>query len=482
MKPHYERIRKVKTKSGATAIQVGSYVGKSFKLLKHLGSSKDPQKIADLMATAQAFVSSRSPQLQFNFNPQSSEILFKRGIVVERMNLSRPYDYLSQVYKKIGFESLGNELLKHLCFVRVLEPASKIRSLRLLAKYFGIIYGKTSAFRGLLEFPNLKGSVSDISINFAKTNLGFDFSLVFYDVTTLYFETFKDDDFRKPGFSKDNKPAQPQILVGLLVSHEGFPVYYDLFPGNTFEGKTIIPLISSIRKRYSLESFTVVADAAMLSEDNLNELKRQGINYVVGARLGGLGLKRAAEIAGLLSEVDHQTVRIGEVIYEYSKSRAVKDKADHDREIKKAEYFVKNPAKIKRSKFLKTQSSKVSLNEGLIKKQRLLEGIKGYRTNVNEVSDSLLVERYHDLWKIEESFRISKSDLCARPVYHRRQESIKAHLLIVFMALCMVRVIEKEKGESIKKVVEDLKDQWTVNLKDTISGNSLEITLPTKPH
>ncbi|MGC8979754.1 MAG: IS1634 family transposase, partial [Caldisericum sp.] len=113
---------------------------------------------------------------------------------------------------------------------------------------------------------------------------------------------------------------------------------------------------------------------------------------------------------------------------------------------------------------------------------RLLEGIKGYKTNITDVSEQLLITRYHDLWRIEQSFRIAKSDLEARPIYHRKQLSIQYHLLIVFVALCMTRVIEQEKGKSIRQVVDELKDKWTVTLKDEISGNSINILINKKPH
>ena len=109
----------------------------------------------------------------------------------------------------------------------------------------------------------------------------------------------------------------------------------------------------------------------------------------------------------------------------------------------------------------------------------MLEGVKGYQTNVQDSTDRLLVDRYQDLWRIEQSFRIVKSDLEIRPVYHRREISIKAHVLIVFMALCLSRVIELETGKSVKRVMDELKDKWTITLTDDISGNTLDITLDT---
>lgn len=484
MKPHYLRIRKVKTHSGSIAIQVGFYKGKSFKLSKHIGSSKDQKKVQELIGIAHEYIRSHNPQIELNFNPQSEEILFKRGLKISESRLEEAYDYLCRIYSGIGFDNLKNNLLKHFSVIRVLEPASKLKSIMLLEKYFGIRYKKTTVFRQLPNLIDLKEETIRTAIKYARDNLDFDFSLVFYDVTTLYFETNNGDDFRKNGFSKDNKINQPQILVGLVVNNTGFPVYYDLFKGNTFEGKTIIPVILEIRRKYNIHKFTVVADAGMLSQENLSALEKQNIDYVVGARTGSLNLEDVQRIADCLNRTDKKIIRENDLLFDYSKTRAAKDKADNDKQVKKAEYYLHNPSKIfKRSKFLSTSDKRTSrLNTELIEKHRLLEGIKGYKTNINNINPELLISRYRDLWRIEQSFRIAKSDLEARPIYHRRKNSIEYHILIVFIALCMGRVIEMEKGESIRKTMDNLKDKWTILLKDEISGNTVKLLLDRIPH
>ena len=484
MKPHYDRIRKVKTASGSTAIQVGYYQGKRFKLKKHIGSSKETKKILELITIAKKYISSISPQIELNFNPQSDEILFKRGIRAKDSRLDTAFHYLEEIYSKIGLNKIENEILKHFVMIRVLHPASKTKSILLLEKYFGINYKRTTVFRQLSKLVSLKEQVQQIAIKYAKDNLHFDFSLIFYDVTTLYFETHDSDDFRKNGFSKDNKLNQPQILIGLVVNDVGFPIYYDIFKGNTFEGKTIIPIITTIKEKYQIRRFTVVADAGMLSKDNLSELESREIDYVVGARIGNTKLDEVKDIASQLNQTDKKIIKKDNILYEYSIKRAKKDKRDNDRQVEKAEYYLRNPSKVmKRSKFLSNDTLKsFTLNNRLIEKNRLLEGIKGHKTNIDNLDNKLLIARYKDLWRVEQSFRIAKSDLEARPIYHRRKNSIEYHILIVFTALCMARIIEMEKGESIKKVTDDLKDRWTITLVDKISGNSLKIELNNKPH
>jgi transposase len=398
--------------------------------------------------------------------------------------LEEAYDYLCRIYSGIGFDNLKSDILKHFAVIRVLEPASKLRSIMLLEKYFGLHYRKTTVFRELQKLTDLKEEVVRIAIKYARNNLNFDFSLVFYDVTTLYFETDNGDDFRKSGFSKDNKINQPQILVGLVVNDTGFPVYFDLFEGNTFEGKTIIPVILGIRRKYHIRKFTVVADAGMLSQDNLSELEKHNIDYVVGARIGSMNLEDIQRIASRIRRIDKKIIREDNLLFDYSEKRAAKDRTDNDRQIKKAEYYLHNPSKVfKRSKFLSTSDRKTfKLNARLVEKYRLLEGIKGYKTNISNIRNELLISRYRDLWRIEQSFRMAKSDLEARPMYHRRKNSIEYHILIVFVALCMGRVIELEKGESIRKTMDNLRDKWTIYLKDEISGNTVKLHLDKIPH
>lgn len=484
MKPHYQRIRRVKTHSGSTAIQVGFYKGKLFQLTKHIGSAKEQKKIDELITIAQGYIHSHSPQMTFNFNPHSDEILYKRGIQAGKSWLEEAYRYLSKTYTAIGFDGLNNEFLKHFAMMRVLEPSSKIQAIMLLQKYFDVSYKKTTVFRELVKLVDLKTKVEQIAIQYAKDNLHFDFSLVFYDVTTLYFETHTSDDFRLNGFSKDNKINQPQILIGLVVNETGFPIYYDIFKGNTFEGKTIIPVIVNLKEKYHIEKFTVVADAGMLSDKNLTELEEHNIDYIVGARIGALKIEETRIIAEVLNRKDKAVIKREYILYEYAANRAKKDKADNDKQVEKANYLLKNPSKVlRRSQFLSSNGKKqFRLNEALIEKHRLLEGIKGYKTNINNIKAETLIARYKDLWRIEQSFRIAKSDLEARPIYHRKESSIRYHILIVFVALCMARVIEMEKRESIKKVMEELKDKWTIILIDEISGNSLKILLDKKPH
>lgn len=245
------RVRTTKTGSGATAIQVVRYEYGKTVVIKHFGSSKDPQKILCLKEAAFDWITKTTHQQSFFPKEPTFEPLFNRYqyLGVKHNFL---YEVLSQVFLTFGFEKLRNRLLLDLVLVRMVEPSSKLRSQKLLSELFGINYDLTTIYKTLKVISTLKDKTETKLIEFAKKYLNFDFSLVLYDVTTLYFESFKADEeegLKRFGFSKDNKPEQPQIIIGLLVNQDGFPISFSVFPGNKFEGHTLLPVISVLKEK-----------------------------------------------------------------------------------------------------------------------------------------------------------------------------------------------------------------------------------------
>ena len=335
--------------------------------------------------------------------------------------------------------------------------------------------------------------LEECAITYVKKHLSFTFSLVFYDVTTLYFESFTSDTdttdangnvteqgLRKPGFSKDNKFQQPQLVLGLLITPEGFPVKLQVFPGNTFEGHTFIPMIKTLQTTYSITDLTVVADAAMLSDDIVKQLESLGIGYIVGARLGNLPRTTITAISTQLNGQDNKTARVatstkGTLICSFSKTRYNKDKHETEKHAAKAKKLLeKHDNPIKHSKFIKQEKQKEkttwTFNEALFEKTQLLWGIKGYYTNKTTLTDQEVISHYHNLWKIEYDFRIAKTDLQIRPLYHHQKEFIKAHLLICFMALCMSKHLERLTEVSIHHLVQTLRSVTDAVLRNTVTG------------
>jgi transposase len=354
-------------------------------------------------------------------------------------------------------------LLNDLVMIRIFEPASKLRSLELLEQYFGICHSRKTYYKIVPDFVDLKRTVEQKVASFSAAHYSFNFDILFYDVTTLYFETFQEDALRKNGFSKDNKSQQPQILIGLMVSKEGFPVAYDVFSGNTFEGHTIIPVIKDFIERNGVKDFTVVADAAMISTENIKQLTKNNINYIVGARLANTPNVVFEKIDKNISRQDSTSIRIktnkGYLICSYSSLRYRKDKYEMDKQIEKAKQAIADPSKNKKLKFTKVKGPIIELNEALIEKTQKLLGIKGYYTNLEEsVADNKTVmERYHELYKVEQAFRISKHDLQTRPIFHFKEQPIKLHILICFMALVISKHIELKTGISIRKFIDESK-------------------------
>ena len=324
-------------------------------------------------------------------------------------------------------------------------------------------------------------------VEFAKKEYSFNYDLLFYDVTTLYFESFQEDELRQNGFSKDNKSQQPQILIALMVNQDGFPVAYEVFCGRTFEGHTILPVVKEFIRKHVVKEFTVVADAAMISSQNVEELLKNNINYIAGARLGNINAKLIDQIDRSLPRENGKNIRIktdnGYLICSYSATRFRKDKYEMDKQIDKAKSLIERPGKSKKLKFTKSSGEKLEINEALITKTIKLLGIKGYYTNLDEeaLNNALVIERYHELYKIEQAFRISKNDLQARPIFHFTEQPIKLHVLICFMALVISKHIELETRLSIRKFITECKKITDARIFNQITEKEIRIRTKLSP-
>lgn len=452
------RIRKTKTKSGATAVQVvTSRYGQTI-VLKHIGSAWTPEDVHRLYEAAGSWMLTASKQQSFFGVDRSFDPLFSQyRYIGTRYTLL--YEVLSSVLATLGFSRLADPLWLDLVLMRAVEPASKRESVHRLQELFGVSYDLTRVYKHLLNIAGRKHEVEALLVAFAHRELHVDLSFVLYDVTTLYFESFTPEELKQCGLSKDNKSMQPQIVVGLLVTSDGFPLTYDLFAGNTFEGHTMIPVVTRLVRRYRLTNFTVVADAAMLSQANMDALVTAGISYIVGARLGYLTHAQVADISHALGGRDatsiRRTIRGKTLICDFSKKRYAKNKSDTEKQIKKATDMVERNVPLKRHRFL-TGEQHVHLNQSLIDRTKRLWGIKGYVTNI-DAPNELVIARYHDLWHVEQSFRMAKSDLLSRPIFHFKQDAIKAHLLICIMALAAGKYMEGKTKKSLQKILSELK-------------------------
>jgi transposase len=475
------KIRQIKYSANSISIQIYRIENRKRIVVRHIGTARSESEKVDLLTLAIDYITKISKQPHLFEDSQSNNIFYINQTEFIGVHYTFLYDFIYKLILLIGFDKLNNNLLLDLVVMRMMEPASKLRSIELLKEYFGINHRRQSYYNTAPKWLKLKSQAENIALAFAQKHYDFNFDLLFYDVTTLYFEAFEEDELRKNGFSKDNKSQQPQILIALMVTKEGFPIAYEVFAGNTFEGHTIIPVVKEFVTQHKVKSFTIVADAAMISTDNINELTSNDLNYIVGARLGNLSGDLIKMIDHRLLREDGKNIRIktdkGYLICSYSIVRYRKDKHEMEKQIVKAKAIVQAPSKSKKIKFTKAKDEKITLNEALIEKTKKLLGIKGYYTNLEEVqvSNASIIDRYHELYKIEQAFRISKSDLQTRPIFHFKEEPIKLHLVICFIALVLSKHIELKTNTSIKRFIHECKKITDARLKNKITGKESKI-------
>lgn len=475
------KIRQIRYAANSVSIQVYKIEDRKRIIVRHIGTARSQQEKTDLLLLANDFIKKVSKQLLLLENSQSNNILQVHQTEFIGVHYTFLYELISKLTIAIGFDKIKNNLLLDLVILRMVEPASKLRSIELLNEYFGIKHRRQNYYQSAPQWLTLKSKAERIALEFARHHYAFHFDLLFYDVTTLYFEAFEEDELRKNGFSKDNKSQQPQILVALMVTKEGFPIAYEIFAGNTFEGHTIIPVVKNFIAKNKVKAFTVVADAAMISTENIEALKENGINYIVGARLGNLPGEMVDEIDRSICRADGESIRIktenGYLICSFSSLRFRKDKHEMEKQIEKAKFIIDNPSKSKKLKFTKTKGQDIGLNQKLIDKTQKLLGIKGYYTNLEQTTadNKTIIERYGELYKIEQAFRISKSDLQTRPIFHYKEEPIKLHLLICFIALVLSKHIELQTNKSIRSFIHECKKITDARLKNKITGREIRI-------
>jgi transposase len=470
------KIRTTKTKSGNTAIQVINYVKRKTIVLKHIGSASNETEKDLLEKQAYDWILNYQNENSLFKNEFKEIDAFNKTYKYLGVKIGFAYEFLGKIYDKFNFNKHTEDLLKYLVLTQILEPSSKRSAVRFLEEKIGMKFNLTSVYNSMIKHDSvLKDSIEKETIQMAKEHFGFDFSFVLYDVTTLYFESFKNDEFKRPGFSKDHKNNQPQIVIGLIVTKDGFPVHYEVFKGNTFEGNTFLPILIEFKKKYGIESLTVVADSAMFSKLNFDKLKECGINYIVGARLSNQKKEVLDKIEKDIKKEHGYSIKIDELIVEYSKKRYSKDKKEMEKQIERArKYENVKTVKITKLKFLKNDKTKYTVDQKLIDKNSKLLGLKGYTTNLT-LPNGEIIGYYHNLFKVEHAFRISKSDLEMRPIYHYKEESIKNHILICFMCLAISVYLEIKTKYSIKEIVHKIKGITDAQMKTKITGKVLSV-------
>jgi transposase/uncharacterized small protein (DUF1192 family) len=465
-------IRKKPNPSGSISIQVIQKVNNRNKILKILGSATTQQEIEKLINLARQEIERLSAQPKL-FVSESDAAIEQAFAVLNNANIRTlgPEIIFGRIYDFIGFGAIDEDLFRHLVIARLAFPLSKLKTVDYLYRYQGTSLDIDAVYRFLDKLNDkLKPQVEQIAFAHTKRVLNDNISVVFYDMTTLYFEASDEDDLRKTGFSKDGKHQCPQIYIGLLVGLGGYAIGYDIFEGDIYEGHTLIPFIEKISLKFNLNKPVVVADAGLLSNDNITALQANNYEYILGARLKNETERVKSEILKNQFK-DGATISLSKtentrIIVNYSSARASKDAYNRKRGLNRLEKQVKSGKLTKSNINNKGYNKYLKLNGDVVieidydkyNHDQVWDGLKGYVTNT-KLTDNEVMENYKNLWHIEKAFRMSKTDLRIRPIYHRLRNRIEAHICISFTAYCIYKELERVLYEenstlSLKKASE----------------------------
>ena len=484
-------VRQKRNKSGRISVQV---IDKSagYRVAKTIGTADEPGEIDRLVELGKVFIERQSRQYSlFPGDEHDNAVVleFVRTLQNASIRTMGPELIFGRLFDEIGFGAIPERMFRDVVVARLVYPVSKLKTVDYLYRY----QGKRISADGIYLFldrlnERYSSQAQEIAYRHSRTILK-QVNVVFYDMTSLYFEAEDEDDLRKIGFSKDGKFQNPQIMLGLLVGENGYPIGYDIFEGNTFEGRTLLPVLRRIQGKYRFGKPVVVADAAMLSRDNLDSLDRGNYPFIVAARLRNeteavqeIILQRCRGLSnGQSVVIDQDDGR--RLIVAYSDKRARKDQHNRDHGLQRLRKRVASGHLIKEhlntrgyNKFLKlTGEVTVGIDEEKVNQAVRWDGLKGYLTNTRLPAEAV-IGSYGQLWHIEKAFRISKTDLRIRPMYHRRRRRIEAHVLVAFVAYAIYKELErrlKEAGVSIspKRAAELTQTMYEIRFR-----------LPTDPH
>ncbi|WP_244192532.1 IS1634 family transposase [Dietzia lutea] len=484
-------VRKVKTSSGATAVQIVEKVRGQRRILEHIGSAHTEGELAALIAVARGEIHAGQQSLDLGLGPEA-QVRSGGDAVVRRHSSELLWQTLTSTFDALGFDAVADETFKTLVCVRLVEPTSKLDTPRVLDD-IGVDAPHLSSIKRALarcverDYRTVLATACWEHVTAAG---GPGVALVLYDLTTLYFEAEKEDGLRKVGMSKERR-VDPQITVGLLVARDGFPLDIHVFEGNKAETKTLIPVITAFQQRHDIADMVVVADAGMLSAANLNALEDAGLSFIVASRTSKAPKELEDHFGRRGNAIDDGEVveltrpmgqgrdrRDRRAVWHYKWQRAQRDRRTLNAQIDRAQRVADRAEPLKKQRFVKVTGQTVALDEALIERARQSAGYKGYVTNIDPktMDGHAVVAAYHDLWKVEQSFRMAKSDLKARPIFHRTRDSIEAHLTIVFAALAIARHLQNRTGMSIKKIVRILRRIHTVII--DVDGHELTARTP----
>ena len=486
-------IREKRNKSGSISVQILQRVGRNNKLHRTVGCSSDPQEITRFKEEACSWMRSQSgmQELDFTFGRLETESVLNH---IEELHLAGIELVLGRLFDSIGFNRIFDPLFRQLVLSRLCYPVSKLKTTDYLRRYYHLFIDVHQIYRYLDKLHKTqKDQVQQISYAHTLKILSGEISVVFYDVTTIYFEIDDEDDLRRTGFSKEGRHQNPQIILGLPVGLGGYPLAYEIFDGKKFEGHTMLPVLNRFKERYQLDKLVVVADSGLISQSNKELLEQSGYEYILGARI-------KSESSAIKQAILSMFIADGELklinkpggnrlVIGYSLSRAKKDKANRERGLAKLEKKIRSGKLTKSSinnrgynKYLKLDGQiQVSIDHDKFNQDEKWDGLKGYETN-SKLPKEEIIANYNHLWRIEKAFRVAKHDLKIRPVFHRNKKRIEAHICITFTAYKVYKELErviKGKGSllSPEKVIEIAETIFAIRIRVPATGEVISKTI-----
>ena len=501
-------IRKKRNRSGSVSVVVVDKAGGRFKELVTIGVSTDSKEIDRLVTEGREWIYKKEGELQPRLDLFGEEREARQAEVeetervlshVSNVLLNGSELIVGRVFDRVGFGTVGDEVFRRLVLSRLSYPASKAATAEYLRGCFDDDVSLWQIYRYLDRLGSAEQSkVQDISVKHTLDVYGGTVGVVFYDVTTLYFEADLEDDLRRTGFSKEGRHRNPQIILGLLVSSDGCPLAYCIHPGNKYEGHTMLPAVTGFVGRYGLEDFIVVADSGLMTGENVRELDRLGYKYIIGARIK---TESAAVKRVILSmeRAEGKTLEIEKgygqrLLVGYSSKRAMKDAHNRRKGLQRLEKAHRSGRLTKESvnnrgynKFLRIEGDvSVAIDYERVKADEAWDGLKGYLTNT-DIPAGQVYEAYHNLWNVERAFRIAKSKIEIRPMFHFTRRRIEAHVCICFVALKVYKELERILKQahiplSVDKVLSLAKTVTTIQIELPKNKETVTKTLIMERH
>ena len=501
-------VRKKKNRSGSTSVIVVEKNSNKYKEHITIGISSDENEIERLVKQGKEWIQKyqlrHSPELDLygeETEAKRKEVENTQAFLsnIENILVNGDQLILDRIFDKVGFNQIEDYVFRKLVQSRLSCPSSKAATVEYLKNHFDEDVDLSKIYRYLDKLNHTQqDKVQDISVHHTRKLLGGNIGVMFYDVTTLYFEADREDDLRKTGFSKEGRHKNPQIILGLLVSLNGYPLAYCIHEGNKYEGHTMMPVIEEFVRKYNLDDFVIVADSGLMNEQNIMDMENNGYKYIIGAKIRNESkvikqwILEQKKIDRQMHEYDKDNGR--RLLVGYTSDRAKKDAYNREKGIRRLEKSYKRGKLTKDSinrrgynKFLDMKNEvEVAINYEKIAEDAAWDGLKGYLTNT-ELPTDRIYEAYHNLWTVELAFRIAKSKIEVRPMFHFTKKRIEAHICICFVALKVYKELDRilklnNINMSIDKVLRMAKTVTTLQIKLPLNNEVISKVMIMKRH